>query len=507
MRVDQVMRTNVGLGRLSHHIRGDMDIAAISKDEILPQIHYEVVDAENRKIGEMNGQRLLFLIESAARLELGEILNAIEDGVVVVDREGRICYENDSYARIVGVPMRKTLGKSLYDIEPDALLLNVLKSGKPSSRKRHLIKSVGKYVSMRMYPIIKEGEIQGAYSLFRDVTKLNELGQEVQRMTGVAAELSIQLEAELSKFEIVGQDVKIRNLISRAVTAAGTDVTVLIRGENGVGKEGFAKLIHQASHRRDKPLITVNCAAIPATLIESELFGYEEGSFTGAKRGGKVGKFELARGGTLFLDEIGDMPLLMQSKLLRVLQEGEIEKIGREETIPVDVRVVAATNQPLEELIAKKCFREDLYYRLNVVTLIVPPLRERREDILLLASYFLSRYNKKYKKSVALSRSSCEKLLAFEWPGNVRQLQNCIESAVIMCSETEIGPEAVPMGASGVSKPISAAKEAMHFGSLKEESERCEREIVLAVLEQCHGDRKETARRLGISLRTLYRKL
>lgn len=506
MKVEQIMRTNGGPERLSHTIRGDTDILTLRSEALVAEARYEVVDADGGKMGEISGDRLLFLSESAARLDLNEILNCIEDGVVVVDREGRICYENDSYARIVGVPMRKTLGKNLHTIEPDALLLQVLKSGEPSSRKRHLIKSVGKYVSMRMYPILKGGAVEGAFSVFRDVTELNQLGQEVRRMTGVAAELSSQLEAELAKFQIVGKDVKIRNLISRAITAAGTDATVLIRGENGVGKEGFAKLIHQASHRRDKPLITVNCAAIPPTLIESELFGYEEGSFTGAKRGGKVGKFELARGGTLFLDEIGDMPLLMQSKLLRVLQEGEIEKIGREETIPVDVRVVAATNQPLEELITKKRFREDLYYRLNVVALAIPPLRERRDDILLLARHFLDRYNEKYGKSVGFSRAFCEGLLADDWPGNVRQLQNCIESAVIMCSEEEIGPDALPVGRGGPERPVPV-EGLMRYGMLKEEAERFERGVIQAVLGQCGGDHEEAARRLGVSRRTLYRKL
>ena len=342
--------------------------------------------------GELAGSQLAFLVRRAVELDLNELLNAIEDGVVVLDREGRICYENEAYSRIIGVPMRKTIGRDMHVIEPDALLLGVLESGKPDARKWHRIKSVGKYLSMRMFPVWRNGVVAGAFSIFRDVTELNRLGMEVEPITQVAEELTSQLDVELSRFQMIRPDPQFRTLLSRAVTAAKTDATVLIRGENGVGKEGFAKLIHQASPRRNRPFITVNCAAIPEALIESELFGYEEGSFTGARKGGKLGKFELAQGGTLFLDEVGDMPLIMQSKLLRVLQKGgRLRKWGGEKNVAVDVQIVAATNQPLEELIEQRRFRADLYYRLNAVPLSIPPLRERQGDILPLAYHFLDR--------------------------------------------------------------------------------------------------------------------
>ena len=359
---------------------------------------------------------------------------------------------------------------------------------------------------MRMFPIWRGGEVAGAFSVFRDVTELNRLGREVERVTQVAEELTSQLDVELSRFQMIGQDPQFRNLLSRAVTAAKTDATVLIRGENGVGKEGFAKLIHQASPRRNKPFITVNCSAIPESLIESELFGYEEGSFTGAKKGGKLGKFELAQGGTLFLDEVGDMPLLMQSKLLRVLQEGEVEKIGREENVAVDVRIVAATNQPLEELVEQKRFRADLYYRLNVVSLPIPPLRERRGDILPLAYHFLDRYNAQYQKSATLSPGAAQALLNYGWPGNVRQLQNCIESAVILCGRKEIDAAMLSMGPA--SRPAEAAQPPgpRQYGTLREETARFERQVLQAVLDQCGGNRERAAKLLGISRRTFYRK-
>ena len=241
-------------------------------------------------------------------------------------------------------------------------------------------------------------------------------------------------------------------------------------------------------------------------LIESELFGYEEGSFTGARKGGKLGKFELAQGGTLFLDEVGDMPLIMQSKLLRVLQGGEIEKVGREENVAVDVRIVAATNQPLEELIEQRRFRADLYYRLNVVPLSIPPLRERQGDILPLAYHFLDRYNERYQKSAVISRGAAQALLSYDWPGNVRQLQNCIESAVILCGQEEIDPADLSLGT--IARPVEAAQpaETRQYGTLREETIRFEGQLLRAVLEQCGGDRDETAHRLGISRRTFYRK-
>lgn len=506
MTLREIMKTNVGPERLEPSLPQETEIHHLRPEAVDEGVVYEVVNELGDKVGELAGSQLAFLVRRAVELDLNELLNAIEDGVVVLDREGRICYENEAYSRIIGVPMRKTIGRDMHVIEPDALLLRVLESGKPDARKWHCIKSVGKYVSMRMFPVWRNGVVAGAFSIFRDVTELNRLGMEVERITQVAEELTSQLDVELSRFQMIGQDPQFRTLLSRAVTAAKTDATVLIRGENGVGKEGFAKLIHQASPRRNRPFITVNCAAIPEALIESELFGYEEGSFTGARKGGKLGKFELAQGGTLFLDEVGDMPLIMQSKLLRVLQGGEIEKVGREENVAVDVRIVAATNQPLEELIEQRRFRADLYYRLNVVPLSIPPLRERQGDILPLAYHFLDRYNERYQKSAVISRGAAQALLSYDWPGNVRQLQNCIESAVILCGQEEIDPADLSLGT--IARPVEAAQpaETRQYGTLREETIRFEGQLLRAVLEQCGGDRDETAHRLGISRRTFYRK-
>lgn len=483
IRIQQIMRTNVDQTPLPDSIGELTLIFHILPGQVEAKTRYQVTNQAGQKVGEVLGRDLLYLSQTLRQLELGEIIDTIEDGVIVVDATGRICFENEAYSRITGVPMRKTIGRDMHQIEPDALLLKVLKTGQPAARKRHLIKSVQKYVSMRMFPIWRDGAVAGAYSVFRDVTELRRLGREVERVTQVAEELTSQLDAAFSRFQMIGQDPRFRTLLTRAVTAARTDATVLIRGENGVGKEGFAKLIHQASLRRNKPMITVNCAAIPETLIESELFGYEEGSFTGARKGGKLGKFELAQGGTLFLDEIGDMPLLMQSKLLRVLQEGE------------------------EELVAQKKFRADLYYRLNVISLAVPPLRERRNDILPLANHFLEEYNQRYGKKAVLSRNAGQLLLECDWPGNVRQLRNCIESAVILCGGLEITPADLTLETPEAPRAISGGGFSPPDGPLREATLRFERQLIRSTLERCGGDVEQAARQLEISRRTLYRKL
>ena len=510
MRLSQIMRTNVGPERLTHSLLEKVEVHTLDPEDIDATAIYEITGGGGEKVGELRGTDLRYLAQASRGLNLGEIINAFEDGVVVIDTDGRICFENEAYSRIVGVPMRKTIGRNLRVIEPDAQLLKVLECGQSRQQNRKLIRSVGKYVAMRMQPILRDGRVVGAFSVFRDITELNALGWEVQRITGVAEEYGscLGVRQELARMQVISRSAAYTRLIEQAATVSPTDATVLIRGENGAGKEIISRFIHQNSRRKDKPLITVNCAAIPESLIESELFGYEEGSFTGSRRGGKVGKFELAQNGTLFLDEIGDMPITMQAKLLRVLQEGEIEKIGREENIPVDVRIIAATNQPLEEMIAQKTFRQDLYFRLNVITLFIPPLRERREDIIPLCDRFLAKFNEKYSKHVILAPEVYTLLEGYSWPGNVRQLQNCIESAVIMAGDGPVEAVSLPVDTDQPmsEKHLGAFLPAKARGTLSEEVAQFERTLIDRVIRECRGDREKAARQLGISLRTLYRK-
>ncbi len=334
-----------------------------------------------------------------------------------------------------------------------------------------------------------------------------------------------------NKNRLSSRDLNFQNIINQAEMVAKTDAAVLIRGENGSGKEVLADFIHQNSLRADKPMIVVNCASIPEALIESELFGYEEGSFTGAKKGGKPGKFELAEGGTIFLDEIGDMPYSMQAKLLRVLQEGEIEKIGRQKKVPVNVRVIAATNQPLEELIEEKKFRMDLFFRLNVVSFVIPPLRARKHDIEDLSLMFLRQFNEKYQKKVQMTSEVQRMLQSLPWPGNVRELRNCMESSVIMCTGDKLTCEELPMYEmqkvniqETVEQMQECPEEPIRFQSyftehpeaeqavdsvtdLKDELNRYEQFLIRAMIIHCGGNKEAAAKKLNISKRSLYRKL
>jgi DNA-binding NtrC family response regulator len=292
--------------------------------------------------------------------------------------------------------------------------------------------------------------------------------------------------------------VKLLDTIQRI---AGSRASVLITGESGVGKELVADTIVSCSDRRDKPFVKVHCAALNANLLESELFGHVKGAFTGAVAD-KKGRFELADGGTIFLDEIGEIDANTQIKLLRVLQEHEFEKVGGEKTIKTDVRVIAATNRNLEEEIKKGTFREDLYYRLNVVRLEVPPLRERKEDIFLLATEFLSQFNQENGKSIeGFSSEVRSKLSSYDWPGNIRELRNCIESAVVMCRGKVIELEDLP------STVRNAAKDGTVEIPLGSSMDAAEKAVILATVGYCKGNKSKAADILGIGRKTLFRKL
>jgi len=321
-------------------------------------------------------------------------------------------------------------------------------------------------------------------------------------------ELDRERDCKYTFDNIVGNSESIKWVKREARVAARTTSTILITGESGTGKEILAHAIHQASPRREGPFIKVNCAAVPENLLESELFGYDEGAFTGAKKGGRQGKFEQAQHGTVFLDEIGDMPLAMQSKLLRVLQEREIERVGGMETISVDVRVIAATNQELEKLVSTNIFREDLYYRLNVINIKLPPLRDRKEDIPLLVQQFLTELNREVgRKVLGVTAAGIELLMSHNWPGNIRELRNNLERAVVLSSNevlTEedfllLAPPPIPL------KSVPARGKSVK--SLEAVVEEAEREAIQAALKISGNNKKRAAELLGIHRSLLYKKL
>jgi DNA-binding NtrC family response regulator len=290
---------------------------------------------------------------------------------------------------------------------------------------------------------------------------------------------------------------KMADLIGLVMRIAPSQATVLIQGETGTGKELFARLIHHASPRAERPFITVNCAAIPETLLESELFGHERGAFTGAVAQ-RRGRFELAHGGTLFLDEVGEMSPALQAKLLRVLQEGTLERVGGTKTVTVDVRVIAATNRDMQRMVADRTFREDVYYRLSVFPINIPPLRERRADILPLANHILTQASRRFGKRIAgFSDEATVLLHAYAWPGNIRELQNVIERAAILCREDHILPAHLNLS------PVPGASAPTVPKTLRE----MEREAILAALAAHDGNRRKAAEQLGLGLRTLYARL
>lgn len=306
--------------------------------------------------------------------------------------------------------------------------------------------------------------------------------------------------------DIVGRDEKMCEIFELIERVADSDATVLITGESGTGKELIARAIHRQSRRAQKPFVAVNCTAIPEHLIESELFGHERGAFTGAVQR-RIGKFELAHGGTLFLDEIGSMRLDMQTKLLRALQEREIERVGGERTIKVDVRIVAATNADLRELVKAKAFRDDLYYRLNVIPVYVPPLRARKGDITLLVQYFLDKYNRHFNRRVqGFSQAAMEAMQAYDWPGNVRELENIVERLVVVSQHEAIQLRELPLDLQPSHTPLIEQIEEEGY-DLRKAVQQFEREYIRRVLEKTHWNQTVAARMLGIHRNTLLGKI
>lgn len=439
---------------------------------------------------------------------LFEILDNIHDVVLVIDSDTTIVYANEAYARILGVPVAKVLGRRLDVIEPNSATIRVLLTGM-ASRGGDYLDSLNIDVVGSSFPLYNGKNIIGAVSIFKNITEVVELNRELQQTKGVADYLKEQLEQwqnlPMSFKEYVGQNSRLKETLVLAAKVARTNSTVLILGESGVGKEVLARAVHNCSRRKDKPMIKVNCAAIPEDLIESELFGYEDGAFTGAKKGGKLGKFELAHSGTIFLDEIGDMSLTMQAKLLRVLQEKEFERVGGTKTVKVDIRAIAATNRDLESMIEKGTFRRDLYYRLNIVPLNLTPLRERKDDILELAKTFLNKFSQEVGHELVLSPQVVRFLQAYDWPGNIRELQNVLEHASIVCSGVSIEIHHLPAHIIPAGDDNSKIKEKPY--DVKEIVGRMEKELILSALATYNNNRTQAMKALGISRRAFYDKL
>ncbi|MGF6907762.1 sigma-54 interaction domain-containing protein [Fusobacterium sp. PH5-44] len=508
MRLIDFIKHEENLVQQTSVISGNLNISDIALEDVsMLGDKISILDKNENIVGEIDKKDLLYLVKQNNKLNLERILDYIEEGIVAIDENGRIYYMNYAYSQILGVPLYRILGKYMQKIESGAILNKVLETREPIYKEKQLILSINKYVSLKILPQFSKGRFIGAISIFKDITELNSMNQEVKRMSEVIEEYSQKLDSQqaFKNLGIITQNTKFLKILEVANIAAQTDATILIRGESGVGKEVLAKLVHSSSDRRNQPLITVNCAAIPDNLFESELFGYESGSFTGANKNGKIGKFQLANKGTIFLDEIGDLPIAMQAKLLRVLQQNEIEKIGAQSPIPVDVRVITATNKPLEKLMKEDRFREDLFFRLNVISLNIPPLRDRKEDIYLLANHFLKIYNKMYNRDLKILPNDYNYMMQYNWPGNIRQLQNCIERSVILGIEALYQTIDLKHKDSIYQEERNVDLEE-DFISLKDSMQDYEKAIIMKILEKVQGDKNKAVQILNISKRTFYRK-
>ncbi|WP_425806875.1 sigma 54-interacting transcriptional regulator [Desulfitobacterium sp. Sab5] len=454
--------------------------------ESLLQFLEKMVDLMSAKVVENNQNR------ERERLtgQLIALLNLLHDGILLVNEQKQVTHFNTLAARLLDIDQQSAQKIGLIQILDDRKLWQSIEQGEPFSGQ---IK--GKRVATQLYcdavPIKNNGLIEGAVISLKDMQQIKKLVRE----TTVS-----EIETHFS--QIIGSSKKMRNLKEIAARVAQSNATILIQGESGTGKELFARAIHQSSKRKDHAFIALNCGAIPENLLESELFGYEEGAFTGARRGGKLGKFELAHNGTIFLDEIGDLPLHLQVKLLRVLQEKRIERIGSSRLTAIDVRVIAATHRDLDKMVENGEFREDLYYRLNVIPLTILPLRERKEDIPILIRSYLEHYGQVTGKEVKGFTSEAERILSrYSWPGNVRELGNVIEYCVTMSQQEYITAEVLPKRV----KTDFQSRMMDNSFNLKE----LEREMILKALSlaELEGNKEEAARLLGISRATLYRKI
>ncbi|SHF78044.1 Transcriptional regulator containing PAS, AAA-type ATPase, and DNA-binding Fis domains [Modicisalibacter ilicicola DSM 19980] len=433
-------------------------------------------------------------------------LDAMGEWLVVVDAQARIVYLNAPYADFLEVDAVAVIGRPVVDIIENTRLPEVLASGKAELAQLQMIR--GHHMIAHRHPIRADGRVIGAIGtvIYHDTWEWRQMNAQVKALEAEVdyyrQALDSRAGARWQLADVIGESEAIATLNAKVRKVAPGDASVLIRGESGTGKELYAHALHRLSERAKGPFIKLNCAAIPEHLLEAELFGYEEGAFTGAKKGGKPGKFQLAHGGTLFLDEIGDMPLAMQVKLLRVLQDREVEAVGATRLLPVDVRVIAATHRPLESLVERGEFREDLFYRINVVPLTIPPLRERREDIPVLARHLLARLaERRGRRCPALSEAALACLCRHAWPGNVRELENVLEAAFYLGGarlDVDDLPEALHCASS--SSPSLGS-------SLRETLACAEREAIRRALSESGGNRTRAARRLGIAKSSFYEKL
>ena len=450
------------------------------------------------------------MIEKEMRIseELGAILDAALDDTLITDGQGTVIRVSPAFKEMYGVSKDELIGHNVRDLEASGVFKpSITRLVLEQKQKLTMVQEnkEGRKIIVSAVPIKDDrGNIAKVVSFSRDITELMELREQFKalerKVEFYAGKLSEWESREPESALFLGKSKAMRNVINLIHKVARFDTNVLITGESGVGKTLFARLIHANSARKDGEMVEVNCGAIPGNLLESELFGYEKGSFTGASREGKMGLIELADKGTLFLDEIGEIPLNLQVKLLKVIQDKTITRVGGVKSIPIDFRLISATNHDLRALTAARRFREDLYYRLNVIHLHIPPLRERGEDIFPLAVYFLEKFNAKYNLKKLLSSGLVDALTRYDWPGNIRELENLMERIVLTSNADWIDESILPEQIKEAER-VRGAK-----GSLRDAVAALEKRMVAAAYKK-HGTTVGVAKELGISQPTAARKI
>ncbi|RTR27906.1 CBS domain-containing protein [Robertmurraya yapensis] len=494
----------------------------------LPYDQLPVLDENGVLVGILTRRDILdgfskYIYRLEQRQNSAEALNIILDsayeGIAFVDENGILQEFNNAYSRFTGIKREDAIGRHVTEVIDNTNLHITVKTGIP---ERGVLQNIqGQDMVVHRIPIWKDGRVTGAIGMliFEGVTEVYKIHERLQedhrkeRSQKESLTLIKEGDSRITIDQIIGTSEEILNVKRIARRAARTAATVLITGESGTGKEMFAKSIHHLSPFSTGPFISVNCGAIPEQLFESELFGYEEGAFTGAKKGGKPGKFELAHNGTIFLDELGEMPLMMQTKLLRVLQEREVERVGGVKRYHINARIIGATNRDLKEMVEKGTFREDLFYRINIIQLHIPPLRERKNDIPSLISYYLKEVCEKYDVPYkSLTSEAVSAFMNHPWKGNIREMVNTIERLVTLVEGeiidvqhlskifvNEIAPEKhVELSLTGAGTFL---REAKMLGDKRE------KELILNALTRAGGNKSKTAEILGIHRTTLYQKL
>lgn len=446
---------------------------------------------------------------------LDNVFDVLSDGIYITDSEGRTLKVNRVYEKLTGLHRDELVGRRVDSLREEGVfnaVLNpkIVSTGNPATSVQET--RDGRRLVLSGYPIKNAwNKVLLVVTFVRDITVIGSLRDQVAEQRSLIDSYHERLktlsEARRNVRAMVMESGAMHNLVARLDTVADTDATVLLLGETGVGKDVLARRVHAMSMRRDKPFFKVDCTTIPENLMESELFGYAPGAFSGASKKGRVGYFELARNGTLFLDELGELPLPMQAKLLRVLQDQEIMRVGDAAVRKVDVRIVAATNRNLEDEVARGAFRSDLFYRLKVAEMTVPPLRERREDIPALAERFLERFNTKHNKRKSFSAEARRRLLRHHWPGNVRELENMVQSVVVTSDKDVIDAEDLPISAfSQTNAPMAAMLPEGGGRNLKSLVSEYEYNLLSAAMDRL-GSLNEVAAYFGVNRSTIFRKM